>query len=92
MALRKGVLGLIGVVAAVGSMRAEPPVNPLVEGREPNPVVREFHEPEPAPFSYGGPVQPERSQGEEVSVPSWWELMMNHFTVPLGTVPTEGWQ
>ena len=44
MSLRKMLLGLGGAVAVAGAgpVLAEPPVNPLVEGREPNPVARQL--------------------------------------------------
>jgi hypothetical protein len=93
MAMRNGLLGLAGTVAVAGGLRAEPPAHPLVEGREPNPVVREFHEPEPPPFTYAnGFVRSGRAEVEGVSVPRWWGLMMDHLTMPLGTVPAERWQ
>jgi hypothetical protein len=48
MLQRNGLLGLTGLVAVAGLAVAAPapPINPQVEGREPNPVIREFHETE----------------------------------------------
>ncbi|MCE9567573.1 MAG: hypothetical protein K8U57_36700 [Planctomycetes bacterium] len=85
MCLRKGLLGLAAMFTITGSVLAEPPVNPLVEGREPNPVVREFYETEPAPFEYAG-----GSGSEVVLGTTWWvsratwELLLNKLTMPLG--------
>ena len=54
MSVRKGLLGFVAGVATAWVVAAEPPVRPLVEGREPNPVARQFHEAEPPTFGYGG--------------------------------------
>jgi hypothetical protein len=43
MSVRKGLLGFAAGLATATAVAAEPPVRPLVEGREPNPVARQFH-------------------------------------------------
>jgi len=85
MCLRKGLLGLAATLTITGAVLAAPPVNPLVEGREPNPVVREFYETEPSSFEYVD------GSGSEVVVgATWWvsratwELLLNKLTMPLG--------
>jgi hypothetical protein len=99
MARRKGLLGLAAAVAAVGLGADKPPglpADPRVEGREPNPVVREFHQADPATPDYGaGPVPPARAGAGDYGM--WtgimgvvWEAMLDHFTMPLGTVPMLG--
>ena len=87
MFLRSGVLGLGGVLAAAGAAKPpELPAGPPVEGREPTPIAREFHQPDARP--------PE-------AVLTWWtepapleELfsgaraaVLNRLTVPLGRAP-----
>ena len=94
MVLRKGVLALFAGVAVAGVASAGPPSNPLVEGREPHPVVRQFHGAEPATFGYGygSPVIPaEASRAVEFGaggfLPALRDLFLDSFTMPLGTVP-----
>jgi len=86
MSVRNAVLGLGVVLGFTGSIGAMPPVNPLVEGREPNPVVREFYEPEPATFEYVG-----ESPSDLVAAGWWvtrasWDSLLNKLTMPLGAV------
>ena len=88
MSLRNGLLGLAALVAMTGSVLAAPPVDPLVEGREPNPVVREFHETEPLAFGYAlglssRVVQEPTSWVGNVAIV--WELLLDRLTMPLGT-------
>lgn len=89
MMLRNGLLGAALVLVVAGSVNAEPPVNPLVEGREPNPVVREFYETEPATYGYvaeaGSEVKTAASAGWWVSRAAW-ESLFNQLTMPLGSV------
>ena len=86
MSMRNGLLGLVVVLGLGGAAQATPPVNPLVEGREPNPVAREFYEEESVTFGY---------VGESVTDPfgaNWWvsrvtwDLLLNKLTMPLGDV------
>jgi hypothetical protein len=79
-----GVVAVAGVVATA----AEPPVGPLVEGREPNPVVRDYHDADPPTFGYGpGPVAAARA--DALPGPAWlgartaWGFV-DQFTMPLG--------
>jgi hypothetical protein len=93
MSLRRGLLALAGVVAVAGGLAARPQVRPLVEGREPDPVVSRFHAAEPPTFGYGsGPVAPAPRAASAFELP--WpaldflcDLFPNHLTIPLGTVP-----
>lgn len=88
MALRKCLLGLAGAIAVAGVTAAEPPINPLVEGREPDPVTREYYLPEKPLGGYvSSPMMPERVN------PDVWvaiaagvlEAMLDRLTFPLGT-------
>lgn len=86
MSLRNGLLGLCVVLGFAGSAVATPPVNPLVEGREPNPVVREFYELEPASFEYVGESSPDLAGTSWWVSRATWELLLNKLTMPLGDV------
>jgi hypothetical protein len=89
MALRELLLGLGGVAAVAGAVAAEPPVGPLVEGREPNPVVREYHDADPPTFGYGpGPVAA-AERADALPGPAWLGAStalaaVERFTMPLG--------
>jgi hypothetical protein len=90
MSLRKGLLALFAGAAVAGAASAEPPRNPLVEGREPGPAVRLFHGAEPATFGYGGTAPAARAAEAAAGwlVPALVrDLVLDNFTVPLGTVP-----
>jgi hypothetical protein len=90
MSLRKMLLSLGGAVAVAGvvAVAAEPPVSPLVEGREPNPVVRDYHDADPPTFGYGaGPVA--AAQADTLPGPAWLGVgtalgAVDRFTMPLG--------
>lgn len=81
-----GILGATGVAMAAA---AAPPMNPLVDGREPDPVARQFHEPDRVYGGYVAPVEP-AAPSTWVSIgEGLWELMLDRLTFPLGTaVPT----
>jgi hypothetical protein len=93
MSPRKALLGLAGVIGLTGSAAAGPPVSPLVEGREPDPVAREFYRdstpvggyvarPEfPAPPASGAWL------GLTAAV---WDVLLDQLTVPLGTAAVTG--
>ena len=89
MFLRTGVLGLAGVLVGAGAAAAKPPglpAGPPVEGREPTPIAREFHQPDARPAE---------------SLLTWWaepapleeffsglrSAVLNRLTVPLGRAP-----
>jgi hypothetical protein len=93
MSLRRGLLALTGVVAVAGTVMAQQPGKPLVEGREPDPVVLQFYSTEPPTFGYGtGSVAPAPRAANYFAMP-WLgaelfsDLLLNEFTMPLGTVP-----
>ncbi len=93
MRLRNGLFGLAGLLALSSSSvaRAEPPINPFVEGRETNPVAQQFFEPQPATFGYGsgsGSHAKHRAMpaGSWWAVGAAWEMIFDRFTMPLGTV------
>lgn len=77
----------MGVMALAGMARAVPPVDPYVEGREPNPVAREFHQPDTTAGGYVPPYE-EPAAGAAWLLPALqaWELL-DQLTVPLGTAP-----
>jgi hypothetical protein len=95
MAPRRGLFGLAGVIAAAGLAAGEPPVNPLVEGRESDPVAREFYQPEKPPGgSVSAPMMPEQTNPDRRDAPgAWaamvagvWESFLDRMTFPLGLV------
>ena len=90
MSLRTGLLGLAGVLAVAGLAAAEPPVNPLVEGRELDPVAREFNMPEQPLGGYVAPVTPERTDPSVwiELMADVWDLLLDQFTFPLGAAVT----
>jgi hypothetical protein len=88
MSPRKALFGLMGVIGLSGSAAAEPPVNPLVEGCEPNPVAREFYQPETPIGGYvAGPDASERPNAGAwlVLTAVLWDVLLDRLTVPLGT-------
>jgi hypothetical protein len=70
MSMRNGLLGLAAMLAVTTAAAAAPPgppVDPLVDGREPDPVAREFYQPEVVVAGFRGvPVFPSRSVPELV--------------------------
>ena len=95
MSLRWVVLGFMGLVALSGASSGQPPRSPVVEGREPDPVVRQFHAVEPATFGYGvggtcAAPAPRATRDVTLSGMAFdllSDLLPNQFTMPLGTVP-----
>jgi hypothetical protein len=88
MSPRTALLGLMWVIGIAGQIAAAPPVNPLVEGREPDPVAREYHQ---ADLPIGGYV-PAPTASEQGMNGGWlvlsavlWDVLLDHMTVPLGT-------
>ena len=89
MTMRRMLLGLVGAaaVSVCGAATAKPPQS---EGREVDPVVRDFQlGGPPAAVEMGGAAAPEKPG----DVFGWallvalHEALMDHFTMPLGTVP-----
>jgi hypothetical protein len=76
MSIRNGLLGLVVLFSATGVAVAAPdqPINPLVEGRESNPVDREYYRTEKPIERYGsGLATPTPSKGE-------WVKLLNGFS------------
>jgi hypothetical protein len=88
MSPRRLLLGVMGVIGLTGLAAGEPPVNPFVEGRESNPVAREFHQADSSP---GGYVAPDETTGEAAAglpIPAnIWLTVLDQLTFPLGTAP-----
>lgn len=65
---RNGLMAVTGLIAVSGLAAAAPPINPFIEGREPNPVVREFYETEKPVSEYrAGPVIPAQSKSDWIT-------------------------
>jgi hypothetical protein len=86
MSPRTALFGLIGAIGLAGAVAAEQPIKPLVEGREADLVAREFYQPD---TPIGGYVAPPEPTGRSVTwfllVSAVWDVMLDGFTVPLGT-------
>jgi hypothetical protein len=71
--MRKCLLGVAGVLVAAGVAVADksssPSADPHVEGREPTPLARQFHEPDP-PKSGGGGIEWQTKPSDEWV--KWW--------------------
>jgi hypothetical protein len=89
----------VAVVAVVGLGADKPPglpADPQVEGREPDPVARDFHRPEVVTSRYGtGSWAPPRATPARPGLMKAiagevWAVVLDRFTVPLGTVPVDG--
>jgi hypothetical protein len=100
MVLRKGMLSLVGGITLTGAAVAKPPgepTPPLVDGREPTPIAREFHTTDHPPAAFGTITLPtSRAPGKATPsgalplaelVTGVWSEMFNRLTMPLGTVP-----
>ena len=92
------LLGVIGTVAVCGAVAGKPPglpLDPHSEGREVDPVIRDFYLPEPPPpTARSANEKPAESAVYRLTI---WSLLnefhdaiMNRLTMPLGTVPTDG--
>jgi hypothetical protein len=85
---KTGMMTLAAVIGTTGLAGAAPPINTQVEGREPNPVVREFHESEVPVRGYA--AMPPSSFPDETSslwvelVGEAWESMLDTLTIPMG--------
>ncbi|HVL12024.1 MAG TPA: hypothetical protein VM529_05635 [Gemmata sp.] len=92
MSMRRGLLGLAGLAAVAGLTAAQPPLG-AVEGREPNPVARQFHAEDPPTLGYGvvaAAPAPRAAAGfdaQRLAVDFLSDLLPDQLTMPLGTVP-----
>jgi hypothetical protein len=90
--MRRVLLGLVGAAAIGSAATAAPPGGPLSEGREVDPVARDFYlAPVAAPESADAPGA--GHLGDTVGGSLFLALgsaILNHFTFQLGTVPAEG--
>lgn len=93
MSLCRGLLGLIAGLVIAGAGLAQLPVRLLVEGREPDPVVQQFHSIDPPTFGSGAVdsrAVVDRTHSFALPWPGpqfFTDYLFNHFTMPLGTVP-----
>jgi hypothetical protein len=88
MTARDGLLGLVLAAAGAGVAGAAPP---MAEGREPDPVAREFYAAEPAAFGYAAGPAPAAKPAVGSWVVAVWGVLLDRMTVPLGTVPVTVW-
>ncbi len=96
--LRRMMLGLVGVVAMCGAVAAKPPglqPSPHAEGRELDPVTREYYLPESPATSEDS--TPARGPTADDNCGALWAIMIgahetiiNEFTMQLGTVSPAG--
>ena len=91
MSTRRMLLGLMAGIGLTGLAAGEPPVNPFVEGREMNPVAREFYQADSSPGGYVGPDRANGTMGESTTgLPfpaTLWFTLLDQITFPLGTAP-----
>lgn len=90
MTMRRMLLGLVGAaaVSVCGAATAKPP---LSEGREVDPVVRDFQlGGSPAAVEGSAPTGAPEKPGDVFGwalLVALHDALMAHFTMPLGTVP-----
>ena len=88
MSPRTALLGLLGAIGLAGQIAAAPPVSPLVEGREPDPVAREYYRDDAPAGQYVAPAgnlgQPTPAAVLVLSA-IVWDLLLDRLTIPLGT-------
>ena len=100
MLLRSRLFGIVGVVTIAGAGVAQPPGGanpPLVDGREPTPIAREFYTNDNPTTAFGTITLPvARAPGQSAPksvaplaefVAGVWNEMLNRLTIPLGAVP-----
>ncbi|QJW96002.1 hypothetical protein [Frigoriglobus tundricola] len=87
MTLRRTLLGVAGVVAVCGAALAGPPSGPLSEGREVDPVVRDFqlNEPPAAVRREPAPVDQKGDLFRGSLLAALYEAIMHGITIPLGS-------
>jgi hypothetical protein len=87
MSQRMALFGLIGVLGLAAWSAAAPPVNPIVEGRETDPVSRDYHQENLVIGAYVPPpgASDESSQAGWLALAGMiWDVMLDQLTVPLG--------
>ena len=91
MSLRRMLLGLVGAIGLTGLAAGEPPINPFVEGRELNPVAREFYQADSSSDGYVSPDEANGTKGKSnMALPfpaNIWFTVLDQLTFPLGTAP-----
>ena len=90
MTLRRMLLGLSGAVAVSGMAVAAPPGGHLSEGRELDPVARDYYLTTPAPAAEAAPAREDQTPGDMFGwslFADFRETILNELTIPLGTVP-----
>jgi hypothetical protein len=88
MTFRRSVYSLLGVVALCSAVMANPPSRTLPEGRELDPVARDFFGAPPS-ANEPAPSRPVEKPTDTVSdsfLSSLWDSFYNSLTIPLGTV------
>lgn len=101
MSMRNGLLGLAGLLTATGAIAAKPPelpADPRVQGWEPTPIAREFHEAEQGPAVRGSlrmvpmrSVSPRPAAGTGMGkvMSEMGDAGLSRITVLLGPIPVE---
>lgn len=90
MTMRR-ILFALAVALLGGVTDARPPFGGLPEGRELDPVTRDYYLPA-SPAQRSAPAEPERTRGpaEEpyplALLDALWEALRTELTIPLGTV------
>ncbi len=88
MTLRRTLLGVVAVVVVCGATPAAPPRGPLSEGREVDPVVRDFQLNEPSAAERREPASVVQKPGNlfwESLLAALYEAIVNGTTIPLGS-------
>jgi hypothetical protein len=91
----RAVLGWLVMVLLCGAVVAQQPrtPGPLSEGREVDPVARDFFLPVPPPGPITtGPTAPTQKRGDLVGsfIGAMCEAILQRLTIPLGTVRPDG--
>ena len=88
MTLRRTLLGVVAAVAMCGAALAGPPSGPLSEGREVDPVVRDFQLNEPPATERREPAPAVQKRGDLYLASLFaalYEAFVNGTTIPLGS-------
>ncbi len=95
MTFRRKLFCLAAVVALCGTATARPPISPLPEGRELDPVTRDYYLVHP-PTIPTEDIAPARTERPAVALAltamlvSVCEAILQEMTIPLGTVQPAG--